>query len=92
MKLHRPARGELSPVRRRTARARALGGLTRTFLAQIEALSRYRHNGEAAITVQNLSVQDGGKANVGNVTQHARVMVSSNLPMSWRLKLREHAG
>jgi hypothetical protein len=56
--------------------ARALGRLARTFPAQIEALNRYRNNGEPAITVQNVSVQDGGKAIVGNVTQHASVIVS----------------
>ncbi len=56
--------------------ARALGRLARTFPAQIEALNRYRSQGEPAITVQNVSVGDGGKAIVGNVTQHARVIVS----------------
>ncbi len=55
---------------------RALTRLTRTFPAQIEALSRYRNKDEAAITVQSLSVQDGGKAIVGNLTQHAHVMVA----------------
>jgi hypothetical protein len=57
---------------------RALGRLARTFPAQMEALNRYRNNGEPAITVQNVSVGDGGKAIVGNVTQHASVMVSNN--------------
>ena len=56
--------------------ARALGRLARTFPAQIEALNRYRSHGEPAITVQNLSVGDGGKAIVGNVTQHASVIVA----------------
>jgi hypothetical protein len=52
---------------------RALTRLTRTFAAQIEALGRHRGNDERAITVRNLSVQDGGKAIVGHVTQHASV-------------------
>ena len=56
--------------------ARALGRLARVFPAQIEALNRYRSRGEPAITVQNVSVGDGGNAIVGNVTQHARVIVS----------------
>ena len=56
--------------------ARALGRLARTFPAQIEALTRYRNKGEPAVTVQNVSVGDGGKAIVGNVTQHASVIVS----------------
>src|SRR3954453_2793527 len=56
--------------------ARALGRLARTFPAQIEALNRYRSHGEPAVTVQNVKVEDGGKAIVGNVTQHASVIVS----------------
>jgi hypothetical protein len=62
--------------------ARALGRLARTFPAQIEALNRYRSHGEPAITVQNVSVGDGGKAIVGNVTQHASVIVSEKNPAS----------
>jgi len=55
---------------------RTLGRLARTFPTQIEALNRYRSNGEPAITMQNVSVQDGGKAIVGNVVQHASVIFS----------------
>ena len=62
------------PVRQESA-GRRLGRLARTFPAQIEALSRYRNNGAPAVTVQNVSVQDGGNAIVGNVTQHASMMV-----------------
>jgi hypothetical protein len=62
------------PARHDSA-ARALGRLARTFPTQIEALNRYRSRGEPAITVQNVSVGDGGKAIVGNVTQHASVIV-----------------
>jgi hypothetical protein len=61
---------------RQDSAGRALGRLARTFPAQIEALNRYRNNGEPAVTVQNVSVGDGGKAIVGNVTQHASVIVS----------------
>ena len=67
-------------IARQDSAARALGRLTRTFPAQIEALNRYRNNGEPAITVQNVSVGDGGHAIVGNVTQHASVTVSDNSP------------
>jgi hypothetical protein len=62
--------------------ARALGRLARTFPAQIEALNRYRSHGEPAVTVQNVSVGDGGKAIVGNITQHASVIVSDKNPAS----------
>lgn len=41
---------------------RTLGRLARIFPAQIEALNRYRSNGAPAVTVQNVSVQDGGNA------------------------------
>ena len=47
------------------------------FPTRMEALNRYRNNSEPAITVQNVSVQDGGKAIVGNVTQHTSVVVSA---------------
>ena len=60
--------------------ARALGRLARTFPAQIEALNRYRSQGEPAITMQNASVGDGGKAIVGNLTQHANVIGSGKPP------------
>ncbi len=60
--------------------ARALGRLARTFPAQIEALNRHRSQGAPAITVQNVSVGDGGNAIVGNVTQHAHVIVSDQKP------------
>ncbi|MDB5585011.1 MAG: hypothetical protein JWR80_10187 [Bradyrhizobium sp.] len=61
---------------RQDSASRALGRLTRTFPAQLEALNRYRCKGEPAITVQNVSVADGGNAIVGNVTQHANVTLS----------------
>jgi hypothetical protein len=67
-------------IARHDSAARALGRLARTFPAQIEALNRYRNNGEPAVTVQNVQVQDGGQAIVGNVTQHASVTVSDNNP------------
>jgi hypothetical protein len=72
--------------------ARALGRLARTFPAQIEALNRYRSHGEPAITVQNVSVGDGGKAIVGNVTQHASVIVSDKSPTSAARKAPKAAG
>ena len=68
--------------------ARALGRLARTFPAQIEALNRYRSRSEPAITVQNVSVGDGGKAIVGNVTQHASVIVKDKRPASARRKAK----
>jgi hypothetical protein len=65
-------------IARHDSAARSLGRLARTFPAQIDALNRYRNNGEPAVTVQNVSIGDGGQAIVGNVTQHASVIVSDN--------------
>jgi hypothetical protein len=51
---------------------RAFNKLTRTFVSQMEALKRYRTGGEQKVTVQHVSVSDGGQAIVGNVTQSSR--------------------
>jgi len=48
---------------------RALNKLARTFAMQMEALKRYRTGGEQKVTVQHVSVSEGGQAIVGNVTQ-----------------------
>lgn len=45
--------------------------LMRTFTMQMEALYRCRSGGEKKVTVQNVSVSDGGQAIVGTVTQNA---------------------
>jgi hypothetical protein len=50
---------------------RAFNKLSRTYAAQMEALRRYRSGGEQNVTVQHVSVNDGGQAIVGNVTQAA---------------------
>jgi hypothetical protein len=48
---------------------RAFNKLTRTFAMQMEALKRYRTGAEQKVTLQQVSVADGGQAIVGNVTQ-----------------------
>jgi hypothetical protein len=50
---------------------RAFNKLSRTYATQMEALKRYRSGGEQNVTVQHVSVNDGGQAIVGNVTQAA---------------------
>ena len=50
-----------------------LNKLARTFAAQVEALKRYRSAGEQTIKVQHVTVNDGGQAIVGNVSQGAGV-------------------
>lgn len=47
----------------------ALNKLTRTFAAQLEALKRYRSDGAQTIKVQHVTVNEGGQAIVGNVSQ-----------------------
>src|SRR5260370_11538364 len=51
---------------------RAFNKLTRTFATQMEALKRYRTGCEQKVTVQHVSVSEGGQAIVGNVTQAPR--------------------
>ena len=57
----------------------ALNKLARTFAAQVEALKRYRAGGEQKVTVQHVSVSDGGQAIVGNVTQASRETAAKQL-------------
>jgi hypothetical protein len=51
------------------AAERAFNKLTRTFTMQMDALKRYRTGGEQKVTVQHVTVGEGGQAIVGNVTQ-----------------------
>jgi len=51
---------------------RAFNKLARTYTTQMEALKRYRSGGEQKVTVQQVSVSEGGQAIVGNVTQSVR--------------------
>jgi len=50
---------------------RAFNKLARTFTTQIEALKRYRTGGEQKVTVQHVTVNEGGQAVVGNVSHSA---------------------
>jgi hypothetical protein len=47
---------------------RAFNKLARTFATQMEALKRYRTGGEQKLTVQHVTITEGGQAIVGNVT------------------------
>jgi hypothetical protein len=47
---------------------RLLNNLARTYAAQLEALKRYRSPGKQKITVEHVTVNEGGRAIVGNVT------------------------
>jgi hypothetical protein len=67
---------------------RAINKLTRTFAAQTEALKRYRSGGEPNVTVQHVSVSDGGQTIVGNVTARA---TPAGTPASRRARPRAAA-
>jgi len=43
--------------------------LMRTYMAQMEALNKYRNKGKQQITVQHVNVNDGGQAVIGDVSQ-----------------------
>jgi hypothetical protein len=43
--------------------------LSRAFATQVEALKRYRTGGQQKVTVEHVTVNQGGQAIVGNVTQ-----------------------
>lgn len=47
---------------------KAFNKLARTFTTQMETLKRYRTGGEQKMTVEHVTVNDGGQAIVGNVT------------------------
>jgi len=51
--------------------SRSLNQLSRTFAAQVEALTRYRSGGQQKMTVEHVHVHEGGQAIVGNVS-HGR--------------------
>ncbi len=48
---------------------RAFNKLARTFAAQVEALRRHRTGGEQKVTVEHVTVNEGGQAIVGNVSR-----------------------
>jgi len=59
---------------------RALNKLARTFTTQIETLKRYRSTGEQKVTVQHVTVNDGGQAVIGQVTAGEGNKKSEELP------------
>lgn len=53
---------------RRDSAIRGISLLARIYIAQLEALTRYRAGAEQGLNVQNLSVNEGDQAIVGTVT------------------------
>ena len=50
----------------------AMSKLARTFIMQMDEFKRYRSKSEQNVTVQNVTVSDGGQAIVGDVHQEAK--------------------
>ena len=51
---------------------RAFNKLARTFSTQMEALKKYRTGGQQKVTVEHVTVNEGGQAIVGNVETGGR--------------------
>jgi hypothetical protein len=66
----RLAQAEMIP--QQDSAERAFNKLTRTFAMQMEALKRYRAGAEQKVTLQHVSVTEGGQAIIGNVTHAPR--------------------
>jgi len=56
----------------REAYERSLTRLSRTFLAQIEGLKKYRAKAQQTVRVERVTVNDGGQAVVGHVETGGR--------------------
>lgn len=52
-------------IRQQDSAISGFNKLTRSYAAQMEALKRYRSTGEQRVTVQHVTVADGGQAIVG---------------------------
>jgi len=59
-------------IAQQDAAERALNKLARTYAMQMEALKRYRSNGQQKVTVEHVTVNAGGHAVVGNVQTGGR--------------------
>lgn len=55
------------------AAERALNKLARTYATQMDALKRYRTGGQQKVTVEHVTVNEGGQAIVGAVTNGEKV-------------------
>jgi hypothetical protein len=64
--------GRVETIPQQDSAERAFNKLTRTFAMQMEALKRYWSGAEHKVTLQHVSVAEGGQAIVGNVTQAPR--------------------
>jgi hypothetical protein len=64
--------GRVDNIPQQDSASNAFNKLARTFAVQLEALKRYRTGGEQRMTVQHVTVNDGGQAIVGTVSAGQR--------------------
>jgi hypothetical protein len=69
MECHRRAMLAEQTVESRQANLNAAGRMSRTYVALLEGLNRHRGKGQQVVRVEHVTVQAGGQAIVGNVTQ-----------------------
>jgi hypothetical protein len=69
-------------IQQQDSAERAFNKLTRTYATQMEALKRYRSRGEPKVTLQQVSVSEGGQAIVGDVTHAPTEKVPEKAPAS----------
>ena len=71
---------EAEALQQQDSATRAMIQLAKVFALQMDTLKRYRSSGDQNITVQHVSVSDGGQAIVGNVTQNPGKATSDKTP------------
>ncbi len=59
-------------IQQQDSAERASNKLARTYATQVEAFKRYRTGGEQKVTVEHVTVNEGGQAIVGNVSHGGR--------------------
>lgn len=59
-------------IRQQDSAERAFNKLARTFTTQVEALKKYRTGGQQKVTVEHVTVNEGGQAIVGSVAPGGR--------------------
>jgi hypothetical protein len=64
--------GRTETIPQQDSAERAFNKLARTFAAQVEALKRYRSQGDQTVRVEHVTVNEGGQAIVGNVRHGGR--------------------
>jgi len=63
---------QVETIQQQDSAERAFNKLARTFAMQAEALKRYRTGGQQRVTVEHVTVNEGGQAIVGNVETGGR--------------------